>query len=80
MCHRGFTEIYPYLLRNFPLPPLGYIFLFLALISVISFVAAQAVSAVTKFAMLSGTSIRKSNASASPTPASLSDVGQPNRE
>jgi peptidoglycan/LPS O-acetylase OafA/YrhL len=80
MCHRGFTEIYPYLLRNLQLPPLAYILLFIALISVISFFAAQALSAVTKFAMSSGGSIRKSNATASPTPASFSDTGQSNRE
>jgi peptidoglycan/LPS O-acetylase OafA/YrhL len=79
MCHRGFTEVYPYLLRNIQLPPLAYILIFLALIALISSFAAQAVSAVTKFSTSAAASIRNSNGNLSPTAKTSSDAGQPNQ-
>jgi peptidoglycan/LPS O-acetylase OafA/YrhL len=79
MCHRGFTEVYSYLLRNAQLPPLAYILLFILLISIISYVAAQTVAALTKLATPPAVPKRTPNTIPSPIPEPASDRGRSNR-
>ncbi len=50
MCHRGFTEIYGHLARNYPMSPILYIVVFIVLISLISLASAQILSFIPGFA------------------------------
>jgi peptidoglycan/LPS O-acetylase OafA/YrhL len=50
-CHRGFTDIYASLMGGVPLPTPAYILLFIALISGISYLSAQAASASTNYVL-----------------------------
>nr|WP_047465429.1 acyltransferase [Rhizobium rhizogenes] len=64
MCHRGFTEIYGHLLRSVQIPPFAYILLYIALISVIAFLSAQAAAVLMKFAVSWKNTPAKASASA----------------
>lgn len=63
MCHRGFTEIYGHLLRNVQISPVAYILLYIALISVIAFLSAQAAAVLMKYMLSWRDATRKVRAS-----------------